>query len=61
MKNENQKLDLNKFEVLSEDNNGALVGGFSAVTETRSENNLFNTETNNCHGGNCAKGCSQQK
>ncbi|AMP97394.1 hypothetical protein AY601_0438 [Pedobacter cryoconitis] len=61
------KLDLSSFEVLAENDKGALVGGFSTiisnpqslVSELGSINaNVGNcSTTNNCSGGNCTTTC----
>jgi len=58
------KLDLSSFEVLAENDKGALVGGFSTTLSNPHSaelgsgingNNCGNT--NNCSGGNCVSGC----
>ncbi len=59
---DNQKMDLTKFEALSETTQGALVGGFStamAVSPGGGEigETINDGCTNNCDGGNCIKGC----
>ncbi len=44
------------FEKISESQEHNLVGGFSKSFSNQNEIS-FSEETNNCHGGNCVKGC----
>lgn len=55
-----EKFDLSKFEALSQNQQGQLVGGFSAATDP---NDQLPTDpvTNNCNGGNCVSGCQTNK
>ncbi|NLR62480.1 hypothetical protein HGH93_30590 [Chitinophaga polysaccharea] len=54
---ENKKLNLERFESLSEDAEGKLVSGFSEAFDGE---DLAQIGANNCYGGNCAAGCSQK-
>lgn len=64
---EKQKNNFKNFEVLSETNNGTLVGGFSSIGGSLPlTSNLLEVKnkgchvSNNCNGGNCARGCGVQ-
>ena len=57
-----KKVNFKNFEVLTETNNGTMIGGFSVIVLTSSSASLAGTNkdchvTNNCNGGNCVKGC----
>jgi len=59
MKSSKIKVDLSKFEFISEATDGKLLGGFSASFEVAS---LFNPDgdgSNNCNGGNCVAECGK--
>lgn len=57
----NQKIDLTKFEVMVETQQGQLVGGFS-IAASSTTTSVQDPVTNNCGGnnagGNCIPGCS---
>jgi hypothetical protein len=62
MKKQSKKINLSNFEIMSDDGNGTLVGGFSKAKETMIIHNVAGTNrechiTNNCNGGNCVAGC----
>ena len=44
-----------KFEALLEGEENKLTGGFSSSVSSNSSFELV--AANNCHGGNCVKGC----
>lgn len=46
-----------KFDVISEQQNGKLIGGFSGAFSVESLYTTINTVSNNCNGQNCASGC----
>ena len=61
----NLKSILQKLERIEENQMGQLQGGFTSVTSNNSPQSAFASDknkdgcivTNNCHGGNCTKGC----
>ena len=64
MKKEVNKMNLKDIELLSENSNGVLVGGFSIVTGSTGPPKAYSIAknvgcavTNNCNGGNCTTGC----
>lgn len=59
-----RKKKTSQFEILSETNNGILVGGFSEIAVSSFvRNNCTSTNSkctggaNNCNGANCWTGC----
>jgi hypothetical protein len=48
-------MNFSEFEVLREDENNKLVGGFSAVFDGDPQDTI--PKVNNCHGGNFKAGC----
>ncbi len=59
MKSSKIKVDLSKFEFISEAIDGKLLGGFSASFEVDPGSNLIDdgSGSNNCSGGNCRANC----
>lgn len=48
-------VNISGFEPISETSENKLIGGFSASLSTNDES--LQSLSNNCHGGNCVKGC----
>ncbi|GAA4208146.1 hypothetical protein GCM10022289_31650 [Pedobacter jeongneungensis] len=61
MKSKLANFNISRFEVISEQIDGLLLGGFSASYSNQSESALDSEggERNNCMGGNCQTGCGE--
>lgn len=47
--------NISNFEPVSENSINKLIGGFSTSLSARGDS--LEILSNNCHGGNCVKGC----
>jgi len=57
---EQSKFELiSSFELISEESDGRLFGGFSGTFSIESLTNSLALGSNNCNGGNCVAGCGK--